>query len=71
MTAIIAWFPGDEDGLVLRESRGSSCCACSHRLPALGIMEPGFYRLAWPDDDENAPTKIERIADLPAIPDVS
>lgn len=70
MIAIIAWFPGNKDGMVLRQSRGSSCCTCPDCLPRLYITTPGLYRLDWPEDDESADPTVERLADLPAIPDV-
>lgn len=68
MTAILALFPGERDGIILR-THGGSACACVHCLPALGITSPGLWRLDWPEDEKASPV-ARKLADLPPIPEI-
>lgn len=67
MTAIIALFPGDEDGIVLRQW-GGTVCACHDCRWQVGLVEPGLYRLDW-SNVQDEPLTVIRLSDLPAIPE--
>lgn len=67
MIAILALFPGDEDGIVLRQWGGSTSADAEY-LAEWGVRTPGLYRLDW-TADENEPPTVIRLADLPAIPE--